>query len=172
MIIDISEVLMNTGRTRQYTVNYEASVFSYKMGDYEVISSEPFVIELTSPVKNKLRIKGSGSVVLAIPCDRCLKEVNTAIDFDIDEEVLIETDGDDEEEQCFVTSHFLDVDKMLYLEIMLNIPGKVLCREDCKGICTVCGCNLNDGECGCDRFVPDPRMSAINDIFEKFNKKS
>ena len=85
-------------------------------------------------------------------------------------EVLI--DGEDEEEQCFVTSHFLDVDKMLYLEIMLNIPGKVLCREDCKGICTVCGCNLNDGECGCDRFVPDPRMSAINDIFEKFNKKS
>ena len=71
-----------------------------------------------------------------------------------------------------MTSHFLDVDKMLYLEIMLNIPGKVLCREDCKGICTVCGCNLNDGECGCDRFVPDPRMSAINDIFEKFNKKS
>lgn len=170
MVIDISDVLMNTGRAKKYTINYETSVFSYKMGDYEVVSSEPFEIELISPTKNKLHIRGFGNVILAIPCSRCLKEVDTRIDLEIDEEVLI--DGEDEEEQCFVTSHFLDVDKMLYLEIMLNIPVKVLCSNDCKGICTVCGNNLNDGECGCDRFVPDPRMSAINDIFEKFNEKS
>lgn len=172
MTIDISDILINTGRTKQYTVNYEASIYSYRMGDYDVISSEPFVIEVSSPVKNKLHIQGRGEVVLAIPCSRCLKEVNTIINLDIDEDVIIDSEEEDDEEQCFVTSHFLDVDKMLYLEIMLNIPVKILCKDDCKGICTVCGSNLNDGECGCDRFVPDPRMSAINDIFEKFNKNS
>ena len=45
------------------------------------------------------------------------------------------------------------------------MPVKVLCRPDCKEICKKCGHNLNDGDCGCDTFVPDPRMAAIKDIF-------
>ena len=102
---------------------------------------------------------------------RCLEDVNTVIPFDIDEEVSVDAD-DNDEEQYFIESHYVDTDKMLYTEILLSMPPKVLCKEDCKGICTVCGHNLNDGECGCDRFVPDPRMSAINDIFEQFSKNS
>jgi uncharacterized protein len=86
---------------------------------------------------------------------------------DIDENITMDADV---EEQNFVEGHNIDVDKMLETEIFLNIPGKVLCDEDCKGICMVCGKNLNEGECGCDRFVPDPRMAAINDIFDKFSK--
>jgi len=42
---------------------------------------------------------------------------------------------------------------------------KILCREDCKGVCPVCGQNRNERDCGCDTFVPDPRMAAINTIF-------
>ena len=111
------------------------------------------------------------AIILAIPCSRCLEDVNTVIPFDIDEEVSVDAD-DNDEEQYFIESHYVDTDKMLYTEILLSMPPKVLCKEDCKGICTVCGHNLNDGECGCDRFVPDPRMSAINDIFEQFSKNS
>ena len=48
---------------------------------------------------------------------------------------------------------------------LVNMPVKVLCKPGCKGICKQCGHNLNEGECGCDTFVPDPRMAAIKDIF-------
>ena len=41
---------------------------------------------------------------------------------------------------------------------------KFLCRPDCKGLCSVCGKDLNEGACGCDTFVPDPRLAAIRDI--------
>ena len=167
MLIDISDVLLNTGRVKKYTIKYGQDVFSYKNGDYKVISCEPFEIEVVSPDKNKLDIRGKGKIVLAIPCNRCLSDVETVIDVDIDEDITIDTDV---EEQNFVEGHNIDVDKMLETEILLNIPAKVLCDEDCKGICTVCGKNLNEGECGCDRFVPDPRMAAINDIFDKFSK--
>ena len=49
MIIDISEILLNTGRSNQYTVSYGTDIFSYSRGDYEVVSSEPFTIEIVSP---------------------------------------------------------------------------------------------------------------------------
>ena len=44
---------------------------------------------------------------------------------------------------------------------------KILCKEDCKGLCSVCGKDLNEGKCDCDTFVPDPRMAAIMDIFRE-----
>ena len=167
MTIDISDVLLNTGKVKKYTIEYGQDSFSYKNGDYRVVSSEPFEIEVVSPDKNKLNIRGQGEIVLAIPCNRFLSDVDTTIDVDIDENITMDADV---EEQNFVEGHNIDVDKMLETEIFLNIPGKVLCDEDCKGICMVCGKNLNEGECGCDRFVPDPRMAAINDIFDKFSK--
>ncbi len=167
MLVDISDVLLNTGKVKKYTIKYGLDSFSYKNGDYRVVSSEPFEIEVVSPDKNKLNIRGQGEIFLAIPCNRCLTDVDTIIDISIDEEIDMDTDVD---EQNFVEGHNIDVDKMLETELLLNIPGKVLCNEDCKGICTVCGKNLNEGECGCDRFVPDPRMAAINDIFDKFSK--
>ncbi len=61
--------------------------------------------------------------------------------------------------------YHLNVDELINNELLLNWPMKILCKEDCKGICKVCGKNLNDGACGCDDFVPDPRMAAIKDLF-------
>ena len=68
-------------------------------------------------------------------------------------------------EQSFMDGWQLDVEAFVYDEILVNWPAKILCKEDCKGICPVCGQNRNLKECGCDTFVPDPRMAAIQDIF-------
>ena len=73
-------------------------------------------------------------------------------------------DGKKEKYYC------LDVDRLIASELMVNLPMKVLCREDCKGICRKCGKNLNEGACGCDDSVPDPRMSVIQDIFKQFKE--
>ena len=76
-------------------------------------------------------------------------------------EIVEEFDDD----MNFMEGYHLDVDVLVDNEILLNWPMKILCTESCKGICKVCGKNLNDGDCGCDDFVPDPRMAAIKDIF-------
>ena len=47
---------------------------------------------------------------------------------------------------------------------------KVLCSEDCKGICNVCGQNLNEGTCDCEDTGLDPRMSVIRDVFKNFKE--
>jgi uncharacterized protein len=69
------------------------------------------------------------------------------------------------DENDYIIGYDLDVDKLIYGEILVNWPMKILCKNDCKGICNRCGANLNLGECGCDRAELDPRMAVIRDIF-------
>ena len=75
-----------------------------------------------------------------------------------------------EEEYNFIEKDHLNVDTLVQNELLINWPIRVLCKEDCKGICSRCGANLNHGECGCDREALDPRMAAIKDIFSKFKE--
>jgi uncharacterized protein len=97
-----------------------------------------------------------------------LRDVDYTFDLSFEHEVVSpdytgEVDEDASPE--IMEGYHLNVDELINNEILLNWPLKILCKEDCKGICKVCGKNLNDGDCGCDDFVPDPRMAAIKDIF-------
>ncbi len=76
----------------------------------------------------------------------------------------------DLDESSYLTGYDLDVDRLVYLEVLMSWPLKVLCKEDCKGICSRCGKNLNNGPCGCTEEPKDPRMAAISDIFSKFKE--
>ena len=115
----------------------------------------------------KLKAEGSASAIVLVPCDRCLKEVKVADKTEF--EYLIQKPGtsDDSESDYdyFVNGYELDTDALINNELIMSLPMKVLCSETCKGLCPVCGKDLNEGECGCDTFVPDPRMAAISDIF-------
>ncbi len=58
----------------------------------------------------------------------------------------------------------IDLEPLLREQIILAVPYAPLCRPDCRGLCSVCGADLNAGECGCDRAVIDPRLAALKDI--------
>lgn len=55
----------------------------------------------------------------------------------------------------------IDLDPILREQVVLAMPGYPVCKESCKGLCTVCGGNLNERECGCERHVPDPRLAGL-----------
>ena len=74
------------------------------------------------------------------------------------------------EEKDYIDGYDLDVDKLVFGEILISMPGKTLCTPDCKGLCSICGHNLNVSECGCDRESLDPRMSVFKDILKNFKE--
>ena len=118
-------------------------------------------------------VKGTVDIDVMIPCARCLEEVRTPIRFDIDKKLTVQEEGlvDEEmEKPDYLIGFELDVDKLVYAEILVNWPMRVLCKDDCKGICKVCGMNLNKGACSCQRTELDPRMAAIQDVFNKFKE--
>ncbi len=118
-------------------------------------------------------LSGETDLTVSIPCSRCLTEVPTDIHIVIDKKLRMdgtEVVDDEMEETDYLIGLNLDIDKLIYGEILVNWPMKVLCREDCKGICKVCGMNLNKGNCDCQRTELDPRMAAIQDVFNKFKE--
>jgi uncharacterized protein len=58
----------------------------------------------------------------------------------------------------------IDLDPVVREQILLALPAYPLCREGCKGLCAVCGQDLNERECGCDRHLPDPRWAGLEKL--------
>ena len=167
MLINLTEYFDCQGKQAKIKVPYEADIFNDGIRDYKVLSSEDVELSITYVSEGKLEIKGEGRFTLEGNCDRCLKPVNIDVPVAF-EYPIIKPDGFhefDEEDQWFVKGYELDAEALINNEMIMSLPMKVLCDVTCKGLCPVCGNNLNDGECGCDTFVPDPRMAAISDIF-------
>lgn len=57
-----------------------------------------------------------------------------------------------------------DLFALLQEQLLLALPGDALCKEDCRGLCQLCGQNLNERDCGCERKIPDPRWAALKGI--------
>ena len=123
--------------------------------------------------KGKALIKGGAFLEFILPCDRCLKPVKTTVELEFERELLapeLVTDEDTKEEQHFVEEYELNVEALLTEELQMSWPSKILCNENCKGICKKCGKDLNVENCGCDDFVPDVRLANLMDIFNASQK--
>ena len=168
MLINLSDVLSDQHKTVEETVRLEMEEIRMKSGTYPIISKEPVHVRVEHIRGKELLVNAETRIVVAIPCDRCLDALDFAKHVDIglsDAELTEELD-----ESNFIDGYHLDVDKLLYGEILSDWPVKVLCREDCKGLCKVCGQNLNTGSCNCEEPGLDPRMSVVRDLFKNFKE--
>ena len=173
MLIDLRELLSGSQDERIEKVSIESESFDTGIAKYSILEKPEFELSITRIGKNKLSIKADSYVTLSIPCDRCLEPVDTRVDYTVDEIVDFNDNASEEEakeEKDYIDGYDLDVDKLVFGEILISMPGKTLCKEDCKGICLICGANLNKGECGCDRDILDPRMSVFKDILKNFKE--
>ena len=173
MKIDISNIVNSINKVTTEELTIEMSAFESKLGTFPILKKSPIALRIENQENAAVLISGSVDMTIAIPCDRCLEDVPTDIHFDIDKKLSIK-DGtlvDDEmEETDYLIGFELDVERLVYAEILVNWPMKVLCKDDCKGICKVCGMNLNKGTCSCQKTELDPRMARVQDIFNKFKE--
>ncbi len=172
-MIDISTIVKSINKETDEVVELSLSAFESRLGGYPILEKSPITLHIANQENKRLLIQGDVDVKLGIPCGRCLEEVPTPIHFRVDKTLSITDDGiidEDMEETDYLIGFELDVDKLVYAEILVNWPMRVLCKDDCKGICKVCGMNLNKGACSCQRTELDPRMAAIQDIFNKFKE--
>ncbi len=90
-------------------------------------------------------------------CDRCLTQATENQVHEFEEEF----------DKATAVEDLIDVTKLLRDVLLAGQPMKNLCKADCKGLCPVCGANLNDGECDCEKFVIDPRLAALENFKTK-----
>lgn len=172
MKVELADIISCENKEVSKQVEIELMSFNSRLGEFPVVKKAPFVLNFTNEENKRLFIRGEAKVTIAIPCDRCLDDVEHEFYISIDKE--LDLTNQDEEKRMDETDYMigtnLDVDKLIFGEILVSWPMKVLCKEECKGICKRCGANLNITECQCQKTEPDPRMAAIQDIFNKFKE--
>lgn len=101
------------------------------------------------------------------PCDRCGQLSEKEIKVDIEHILATTIEDEDNDDIILVPDMELNLDELCRNDVLLHIPMKHLCRADCKGMCPVCGKNLNEGECGCKKKEIDPRLAALAELLEE-----
>lgn len=173
MIIDISKIILSDNTTKSFNCSLDASTITYNHATYSIIECKPFTLDITCTDSNKINITAEICLKVRIPCDRCLSDVEYDFNVLIDKSLEISDDKTlscAEDEMGFAKNTELDVDKLIFDYVLVDWPTKVLCQEDCKGLCQICGINLNKETCNCKAKIVDPRMAKFQDIFDSFKE--
>ena len=136
MQIHLSDVTSCEGKTIQVSTELEMETVSFQMGEFPVLKKEPVDLVITNTGNKVLELTGNTCVTVGIPCDRCLEQVKVEIPCHIERKLDMKlTDEErvnDLDESNYLTGMDLDVDRLVYLEVLMSWPLKVLCRDDCK----------------------------------------
>jgi uncharacterized protein len=134
----------------------------------------------------RIRLRARAAAELACPCGRCLAPLTLKVPVDFEltlvpaepsgasqagEEREERGEGhsggsfapQDVEEETY-EGKVIDLDPIVREQLLLALPGYPVCQEACKGLCSVCGANLNERDCGCERRVPDPRWAGLEKL--------
>ena len=169
MIVNVSSIIKETGAK----IDIEGQV---SMSDTEFLGEYRFKTPLivSGSISNNgkslvLRANAEGQMITA--CARCMKEITIPVSFEIEEGLLKKGSVTDEElegdeDAVVFTDDDVLMDDIVRDNFIMKVPGKYLCSEDCRGLCPVCGADLNEGECGCDKEQIDPRWASLLDIMK------
>ncbi len=159
--LDISKIL--SGETKEIPFDFKALSIPEEEG---IAVSSIHFSGAVKDVSGFIRLIGTISGVFSALCGRCLAPVKEDFSIEIDFSV-VNAPTESEEETVFAEGQKIDLDAIVSENIRLNLPLRLLCHEDCKGLCPKCGKNLNEGSCGCIQKEVDPRLAGLADFFKE-----
>lgn len=160
--------------------------FNGKLVDYD-LNDNLNTIKVVNPIKYEgkiVRIEDSLHLDVKISysyetkCSRCLKSVKANMETslsgaieekeksyedDIEEEIINEIINYDIPIYCS-SSGLIDIDEYILMGVDSSLPMKTLCDDNCKGLCNVCGIDLNIESCDCDKDFIDPRFEKLKNL--------
>lgn len=168
MRLDVSEVRKHADARvrRQFTVHPADLTGAEGVVDVTPLSAEAEAMSSGDGVL--VRVRADGWVTLQ--CSRCLEEFRAPVALAAEQEFRegaapTDDDEDDRDDSLPLPADgLIDLTAIVREAFFLWLPMKPLCRPDCKGLCPVCGKNLNEGTCNCSTEVVDPRLEKLRDL--------
>jgi uncharacterized protein len=140
-------------------------------------------LELSAPVTvlltidkgvSEIKIDGQVESVAHLECDRCLNDINLPIKGTFSAIASFSTIETSDKDENIIplspTVNEIDLTEYIHDTLLLGIPMKIVCREDCKGLCPVCGANRNDTDCQCQTAKPDARWETLTKLTTKITE--
>ena len=170
----------HVGSTRKLDINTPRLVLS----DESIDPDEPTPIEAynvrgkvkVTRLSQDLLVQGDVSADVHLECSRCLEQFSLPVTGSLEEKYLpavdvesgrpIKRDATEEDDDAFQVdaNHLMDLTEPVRQALLVSLPIKPLCREDCAGLCPQCGANLNEGPCDCPRESTDNRWAALQEL--------
>lgn len=148
--------------------------YQFDLSMLELDATYPFVHPIA--VEGEVRTKDGFAQLdvkvdfdFRVPCDRCATQIDRHYTYRFSHvlvEALSNEQDADDGRYVVLEDGQIDLDALLQEDILLELPTKFLCSEDCKGLCPACGKNLNEGPCGCSMRQIDPRLAVLKQLIE------
>ena len=166
MRLGLSQIIDRPGESISYSAVVDLSDLQY--GTCFPVT-EP--VKASGTVRNTagvLVMKGEITTCIHGICDRCAAEFDREMVIPIDAVLVTELANEENEDEWVFTleGDSADLDDIVRTIFVLNMDSKLLCSDDCKGMCCRCGKNLNDGPCSCEKEI-DPRLAALKQLLNK-----
>jgi len=132
-------------------------------GDQEISFFGPAQVNLELRAdKNVIMAVGTVQVTIQLNCSRCLEQFELKLEAPFEETYYYAGEG--KSEWIFLAGDFIDLEPEIIKSILLEVPMKILCHEDCLGLCASCGQNLNKQDCNCLKSQIDPRLASLKEL--------
>lgn len=128
--------------------------------------SSPFAEGQIRNMAGALTLTGTIKAEMVCICDRCSNEFHCNKELPLEVKIAADLSDEDNPEIFALEGNWLDLSDVLETCFVLSTETKFLCREDCAGLCPICGKNLDDGPCGCKKEI-DPRLAALGQLLDK-----
>ncbi len=162
MVIDLKHIFVNENSS--YPLEYSLDLSEVSHGGAFPLKKPVRLNGVISNTSSLVRFEAEIIFDFVALCDRCGTPVTKTYTVSVSKSLATSIEADDSDTILLVPDMKLDVDDFIYTEVVVNLPLKHLCSDDCKGICYKCGKNLNEGECDCKDDDIDPRLAALRDL--------
>ena len=160
-----------------YVLNSEIPKADFYFEDDDVKLYEPVYITITIRKSSKeLFIKGKVKTCLELECSRCLENFLFYVNEQFEAYYIHKDQKSDKEEMelkkddmdvSFFEGDSIDLTDVIREQILLTVPMTPVCKSSCRGLCSNCGQNLNQGKCACRSYSTDSRWSALSKLDKK-----
>jgi len=164
MKVQILDIISGKDRSKKIDYTFEMPQFSFE-GDIIKPIGSCEVVGVISSDSDMLIINAKIKADLEMTCSRCLDTFIYPIDIDIEERFTTNSKSQDDE-AIVVMDDVLDITEIVETSIISTFPIQRVCKDDCKGLCQECGCNLNYNKCSCNKEDVDIRFESLRGLFD------
>ena len=166
MLLGLSKIIDCPGQSVPFSTSIDLS--DLRFGTSYPVSESVVAEGVVRNTAGVLMMTGSIRSCLHGVCDRCTAPFDREVHLPLDVVLVTElADEDHEDEKVFpLEGDSADLEDIIRTVFVLNMDSKLLCKDDCKGLCCGCGRNLNEEACTCQKEI-DPRLAALKQLLEK-----
>ena len=169
MLIDLSDIIKDYGGKLKISESFKMEDVDFLGESFTFIgdcSINGYIMNNTKSLDLSATVTGRAEV----HCARCQKPVVIDVEFPVSE-VLVREDREisEDEDAVVYSGHEIELSDVLTNSFLMNVSGRYLCSDDCKGLCPHCGIDLNVSECNCENEYIDPRWEKLAEIMKNMS---